>query len=406
MAESEETVQLWLDLSFDQTEKENLASAILGSITDYLDLMQLSMEKGALFHDKAKEKRWDPICCGTLGSIATNLEDSTSTLVEDSADYRQVKNAILYAKNSGDFDLSHLSNMGLSYLASFFLTVDVATRNHLLLLVYLAVGCSAFGFLNVSQLTDGSSPVLSTSDLSTLGYHDGDVPPNSSDLLRRFRKCFDDSSISFADKLKLRKAFSSCVDLMDSLPVAKWQEIDSIQVDGSVIDSIQVDGSPGSSEPSSYFGSTEGVGNTRRSRAAYVVTAVVTSALIYHHTKDWVDYGSFGNFESVVYRNSVDFNCRKGMKLMQCKVYDGKATDKYMQKLFTNLEELVKKAKEGRGSGKSRFSADIPVLFELSTKREIDEKLSIVGFDPDDFGVEYSDDDADSDIDAAETCNC
>jgi hypothetical protein len=214
------------------------------------------------------------------------------------------------------------------------------------------------------------------------------------------------SSISFADKLKLRKAFSSCVDLMDSLPVAKWQEIDSIQVDGSVIDSIQVDGSPGSSEPSSYFGSTEGVGTTRRSRAAYVVTAVVTSALIYHHTKDWVDYGSFGNFESVVYRNSVDFNCRKGMKLMQCKVYDGKATDKYMQKLFTNLEELVKKANEGRGSGKSRFSADIPVLFELSTKREIDEKLSIVGFDPDDFGVEYSDDDADSDIDAAETCNC
>ena len=89
------------------------------------------------------------------------------------------------------------------------------------------------------------------------------------------------------------------------------------------------------------------------------------------------------------------------MKLMMAKAFNGNAGEKYMADLHDNLSSLVAKADSGsgRGSGRSKYSDDVSILVKLSSDRKIDKILQRLGFDPEEAGIEYSDDDTCNDGD-------
>ena len=85
----------------------------------------------------------------------------------------------------------------------------------------------------------------------------------------------------------------------------------------------------------------------------------------------------------IIYRNSLDFVIKKGAaKLMMTKVYNGTATQEYMEGVHSGLGEMVGKSAFGRGQSPSTYSDNIPILFHLLTsERVMDDLLGTLGYD-------------------------
>ena len=295
----------------------------------------------------------------------------------ESETYQHAWKAVEYAKDSQLFD--HPKGYSLHDLAKFFLTMNVATRNYLFMLVYCAAGCDAFSTLSVAKLTerrsDGRDPILSSDDMVLLGYNDSG-PSDSDDLLKRFKLRFDDESVSYDDKTKLMLAFLRIKkQKLDKLKDRYWADIDAL--DGDDDDDGTTESSKG------FFDSQNTVANERRrSNALMALTMLTCSTYIRDHTSaDMVDGGVEYNpncdgVASLLYRNSINFLNVSGMgKLMMPKVYDGNASDKYMNGLYDGMDEVIKKA------GASSYSDDIPVLFDMELpESEIDQLLVLVGY--------------------------
>ena len=184
---------------------------IVAMIQRVIELHKLGTDASLAFH-AVGEKQWRPVVFSSLGGLALDLEDQVSTAAVESEMYQQARKAVEYAKDSHIFD--HPKGYSIHDLAKFFLTINVGTRNYLLMLVHCAAGCAAFSKLSWAKLTerqsDGRDPVLSSDDVVLLGYDDSE-PRDSDDLLKRFKLKFDDKSVSvsYDDKDETYACFSS-----------------------------------------------------------------------------------------------------------------------------------------------------------------------------------------------------
>ena len=127
----------------------------------------------------------------------------------------------------------------------------------------------------------------------------------------------------------------------------------------------------------------------------------VASKYIHKYTRDLVDdeeYDENDGFLSLLLRNSMNLFHDKAAKLKMAKVYDGNAPTEYMEGVKKDIEVLVGKAStgSGRGTGESVYDKDVTVLFHL-IESPIDERLHVVGCDPDEdesSGEEAEEDDS------------
>jgi hypothetical protein len=322
-------------------------------------------------------KGWNAIKYGTLAEMAGSLEDSLNNTTDRSVVKEQVDYALKYAKKSVIFKNLLPSNTGIMFLAEQFLTVNEATRNHLLVLAHIVAGLQAFRLVKMQHLTNGSTPILSVEALRILGYDKENKPNSMSQLLKQTKTCFDSDSISMDDKAVLMDTLILISKQAKNLPDTKWTKIDETKVSGRKSSEVK--------KP--YFVGTARVNKKRRDKASLALVMTVASKYIHEHTRDLVDdeeYDEYDGFLSLLLRNSMNLFHDKAAKLKMAKVYDGNATTEYMEGVKKDIEVLVGKANtgSGRGTGGSVYDKDVAVLFHL-IESPIDERLRVVGYDPD-----------------------
>mmetsp|Transcript_22008 Transcript_22008/g.52068 ORF Transcript_22008/g.52068 Transcript_22008/m.52068 type:complete len:489 (+) Transcript_22008:265-1731(+) len=295
-----------IDYVFLEAEYSDLVVAnILLIIKGMLAVHRLGMNKAKLFRPTtaSSEKTWEPIVGGTVGSLASNLDESTSQEAEKSAEYDSIRYAMLHAAKSGDFPLP--SNTGINVLAKHFLTVNETTRTHLLVLVFLAAGCSAFTLLDPSDLVDRDNAIISSSNLATLGYDENQVPTCMNEVLMSFKDSFNDKDINSTKKIALQATFDSITKKLANLPADDWKSIDETEFNESSSSSSSSSSSPSSGSPP-YFAASNDAGEARRTKAIHILSVVVMSKFIYERTRGSVEYGDYEDFSEVVFRNSVN----------------------------------------------------------------------------------------------------
>ena len=125
------------------------------------------------------------------------------------------------------------------------------------------------------------------------------------------------------------------------------------------------------------------------------------TTFIYEHTCSDVDYSeSQTGVDVLMYQNTIPFlfQC-VGTKLLMAKTYDGTASEKYMESVYSGLGDLAAKAAtgSGKGNGTSTYADDITILFDLDEDEEDhDNLLVILGYDT----VEVGHEDMEVDVDA------
>ena len=367
MAQTEESVDgCYLD------EDTYVDIGIKRMIQSGVNLHKVGMEAAPLFLESAN-RAFTPVSFTSIAELATTLEETTSAPTpEDDEKRKQVQRAIEYAKKSQRFALP--KNPSTQSLARRWLTMGEETRSLLLVLTNSAAGSHAFRLLEVAELTVGKpgyDPILTKAELGILGYnYDGELK-DTGELLKRFKAAFDDENIPYVDKTTLMLCFLKIKKLLQDMPDDKWAMIDQ---SGS---GQQDDGSEATATRR-YFNTS-----ARKNNALMILTMTVGSDYIHEHTFEGVTYGEYNGLASIMYRNSVSFSVTHGgTKLMMSKVYDGTATTKYMEGLHSGLDEMVVKANSDREGGRLNYSDDIPILFHLlAPEREMDDLLSIVGYD-------------------------
>ena len=358
---------------------------------DVLDLLLIGVCAATLYRNTQSQKQWNAIKHGTLAEMAGSLEDSLNNTTDRSVVKDQVDYALKYAKKSVIFKDLLPSNTGIMFLAEQFLTVNEATRNHLLVLAHIVAGLQAFRLVKMQHLTNGSTPILSVEALRILGCDKENKPNSMSQLLKQMKTCFDSDSISMDDKAILMDMLILISKQAKNLPDAKWTKIDETEVSGR----------KSSEAKKPYFVGTARVNKKRRDKASLALVVTVASKYIHKYTRDLVDdeeYDENDGFLSLLLRNSMNLFHDKAAKLKMAKVYDGNAPTEYMEGVKKDIEVLVGKAStgSGRGTGESVYDKDVTVLFHL-IESPIDERLRVVGCDPDEdesSGEEAEEDDS------------
>ena len=366
LMEQTETTMEWF---FEDGMSEPVDACIRMMIQDAIDLYDLGMKSAVSFLDSG-DKAWLPITFSSLAALANDLEELYIPTVAESCTRQEVKSAVVYAKKSGLFDLP--TNQSPKNLAKHFLTMDVATKNYLLVLVHCAAGCGMFNSLDIEELTTGKDPIVSRDVLTILNYDKGSTPEDTNDLLKSFRKGFDEESNTHSDKTKLMESFLRIRLEVHHLSDEHWEKMEWCGASGHTVHS----------RSRRYFNA-----QARKTNAMIALTMLVASTFIHEHTCSGVDYSdSQTGVDVLMYQNTIPFlfQCG-GTKLLMLKTYDGTASDKYMESVYTGLGDLAAKAVtgSGKGSGTSTYFDDISVLFDLDNDddEDHDELLAILGFD-------------------------
>jgi hypothetical protein len=214
-----------------------------------------------------------------------------------------------------------------------------------------------------------------------------------SQLLKRFKTRFDSDSIPMANKRELMDRLILITNVMRGLPSDKWKKIDETKVSGR----------ESGNEHKAYFAGKEKTNKKRREKASLAVIATVASKFVYDHTRDLVDHDRYDEFEGVLpvlLRTSMHYFNENAAKLKMVKFYDGNATTEYMESVGSRIKAMVVKAStgSGRGTGESVYEKDVAILLHL-LESPIDERLLVVGYDPDD---DESSEDEDEEIGGCE----
>ena len=372
LMEQTETTMEWF---FEDSMSEPVDECIRMMIQDAIDLYDLGMKSAVSFLDTG-DKAWLPVSFTSLAALAIDLEELCIPTVAESHTRQEVKSAVVQAKDSGLFDLP--TNQTPKNLAKHFLTMNVATKSYLLTMVHCAVGCGMFNSLDIEDLTAGKDPIVSRDVLTILNFDEGSTPEDTNDLLKSFRKGFDDENNTHFDKTKLMESFLRIRLEVHHLSDEHWE---SMEKHGS---SNKPDSEPVTVRSRRYFNT-----QARKTNAMIALTMLTASTFIHEHTCSNVDYSDTQTVVDVLmYQNTMSFlNQCVGTKLLMLKTYDGTASDKYMESVFTGLGDLAAKAVtgSGKGSGRSAYFDDITVLFDLDSddEEDHDELLVILGYDKD-----------------------